>query len=74
MFGVDLTIGPTIDEGFYYDCYMGDGRGTLTQARCAPFVAPLADKAEPPNPRLFAVTLAVPSWRGADAITPTPAS
>ena len=23
-FGVDLTIGPVIDEGFYYDCYMGD--------------------------------------------------
>lgn len=31
MYGVDLTIGPTIDEGFYYDCYMGEGRGTLTQ-------------------------------------------
>jgi len=23
-FGVDLTIGPAIEEGFYYDCYMGD--------------------------------------------------
>eukprot|EP00803_Ostreobium_quekettii_P004623 evm.model.scf_474.4 EVM.evm.TU.scf_474.4 scf_474:55752-66411(-) len=23
-FGVDLTIGPTVEEGFYYDCYMGD--------------------------------------------------
>eukprot|EP00878_Enallax_costatus_P001087 GHUV01001224.1.p1 GENE.GHUV01001224.1~~GHUV01001224.1.p1 ORF type:complete len:714 (+),score=237.30 GHUV01001224.1:1826-3967(+) len=23
-FGVDLTIGPCIEEGFYYDCYMGD--------------------------------------------------
>ncbi|GLC55278.1 hypothetical protein PLESTB_000967300 [Pleodorina starrii] len=23
-FGVDLTIGPALDEGFYYDCYMGD--------------------------------------------------
>ncbi|CAG9465379.1 unnamed protein product [Pedinophyceae sp. YPF-701] len=23
-FGVDLTIGPSIEEGFYYDCYMGD--------------------------------------------------
>jgi hypothetical protein len=30
LYGVDLTIGPTIEEGFYYDCYMGDGRGTLT--------------------------------------------
>lgn len=31
LYGVDLTIGPVIDEGFYYDCYMGDGRGTLSQ-------------------------------------------
>ena len=23
-FGVDLTIGPALEEGFYYDCYMGD--------------------------------------------------
>ena len=23
-FGVDLTIGPPIEEGFYYDCSMGD--------------------------------------------------
>jgi threonyl-tRNA synthetase len=23
-FGVDLTIGPPIEEGFYYDCHMGD--------------------------------------------------
>ena len=22
--GVDLTIGPPIEEGFYYDCFMGD--------------------------------------------------
>ena len=29
-FGVDLTIGPTIEEGFYYDCYMGDR--SLTEA------------------------------------------
>ena len=21
---MDLTIGPAIEEGFYYDCYMGD--------------------------------------------------
>ena len=27
-YGVDLTIGPALEEGFYYDCYMGD--------RCAP--------------------------------------
>ena len=30
-FGVDLTIGPSIEEGFYYDCYLEDGR-TLTDA------------------------------------------
>eukprot|EP00882_Tetradesmus_deserticola_P007840 GHRQ01008252.1.p1 GENE.GHRQ01008252.1~~GHRQ01008252.1.p1 ORF type:complete len:406 (+),score=191.43 GHRQ01008252.1:88-1305(+) len=23
-FGVDLTIGPALEEGFYYDCFMGD--------------------------------------------------
>mmetsp|Transcript_23413 Transcript_23413/g.39131 ORF Transcript_23413/g.39131 Transcript_23413/m.39131 type:complete len:714 (+) Transcript_23413:94-2235(+) len=23
-YGVDLTIGPAIEEGFYYDCFMGD--------------------------------------------------
>eukprot|EP01026_Neomeris_dumetosa_P069076 TRINITY_DN6808_c0_g2_i1.p1 TRINITY_DN6808_c0_g2~~TRINITY_DN6808_c0_g2_i1.p1 ORF type:complete len:773 (+),score=103.25 TRINITY_DN6808_c0_g2_i1:143-2320(+) len=23
-FGVDLTIGPALEEGFYYDCYMGN--------------------------------------------------
>jgi threonyl-tRNA synthetase len=26
---VDLTIGPALEEGFYYDCYMGDK--TLTE-------------------------------------------
>lgn len=30
-FGVDLTIGPAIEEGFYYDCYLEDGR-TLTES------------------------------------------
>mmetsp|Transcript_6588 Transcript_6588/g.15852 ORF Transcript_6588/g.15852 Transcript_6588/m.15852 type:complete len:714 (-) Transcript_6588:254-2395(-) len=29
-FGVDLTIGPPIEEGFYYDCSMGDA--TLSDA------------------------------------------
>ena len=24
LFGVRLTIGPHVEEGFYYDCYMGD--------------------------------------------------
>jgi len=23
-YGVDLTIGPALEEGFYYDCFMGD--------------------------------------------------
>lgn len=23
-FGADLTIGPALEEGFYYDCYLGD--------------------------------------------------
>lgn len=26
-FGVDLTIGPSLEEGFYYDCFMGDRVG-----------------------------------------------
>lgn len=30
LFGVRLTIGPHVEEGFYYDCYMGDR--TLTDA------------------------------------------
>ena len=29
-FGVRLTIGPAVEEGFYYDCYMGER--TLTDA------------------------------------------
>jgi threonyl-tRNA synthetase len=27
QYGVDLTIGPALEEGFYYDCYMGDKVG-----------------------------------------------
>jgi threonyl-tRNA synthetase len=23
-YGADLTIGPALEEGFYYDCYLGD--------------------------------------------------
>ena len=23
-FGCDLTIGPALEEGFYYDCFLGD--------------------------------------------------
>ena len=29
-FGAKLTIGPALEEGFYYDCYLGDR--TLTEA------------------------------------------
>jgi hypothetical protein len=29
-FGADLTIGPALEEGFYYDCYLGDR--VLTEA------------------------------------------
>ncbi len=25
-FGVRLTIGPALEEGFYYDCYLGEDR------------------------------------------------
>lgn len=31
QYGVKLTIGPPVDEGFYYDCYMDDKR-SLTEA------------------------------------------
>ena len=24
VFGADLTIGPAIDDGFYYDCFLGE--------------------------------------------------
>ena len=30
-FGADLTIGPALEEGFYYDCYLGDNK-SLTEA------------------------------------------
>ncbi len=29
-FGAKLTIGPALEEGFYYDCYLGER--TLTEA------------------------------------------
>ena len=32
-FGADLTIGPALEEGFYYDCYLGDK--TLSDAEKA---------------------------------------
>ena len=31
-FGCDLTIGPSLEEGFYYDCFLGDR--TLTEEDC----------------------------------------
>ena len=30
-FGADLTIGPALEEGFYYDCYLGDNK-SLSEA------------------------------------------
>ena len=24
QFGADLTIGPSLEEGYYYDCFLGD--------------------------------------------------
>lgn len=47
-FGVDLTIGPAIDEGFYYDCYMGPGR-SLTDAD-RPRLQKRIEKARPSGP------------------------
>jgi len=35
-FGVDLTIGPSLEEGFYYDCFMA------RLATSAPFFPPAA--------------------------------
>ena len=40
-FGCDLTIGPSLEEGFYYDCFMGD-RSITEEAR-----APAARAARP---------------------------
>jgi hypothetical protein len=31
-FGVDLTIGPALEEGFYYDCFMGDKVGAASSS------------------------------------------
>jgi threonyl-tRNA synthetase len=31
-FGCDLTIGPSLEEGFYYDCFLGDR--SLTEEDC----------------------------------------
>lgn len=35
-YGADLTIGPALEEGFYYDCYLGDR--TLNDAERARIV------------------------------------
>jgi threonyl-tRNA synthetase len=32
-FGCDLTIGPSLEEGFYYDCFLGDR--SLTEEDCS---------------------------------------
>ena len=31
-YGCDLTIGPSLEEGFYYDCFLGDR--SLTEDDC----------------------------------------
>ena len=31
LYRADLTIGPTIAEGFYYDCSLGEERSALSQ-------------------------------------------
>ena len=31
-FGCDLTIGPSLEEGFYYDCFLGER--TLAEEDC----------------------------------------
>lgn len=38
LYGVDLTIGPVIDEGFYYDSSLGDRTGTLRPEELPPLV------------------------------------
>lgn len=50
LYGVDLTIGPTIDEGFYYDCFMGAGRGTLTHDEWATITARMEAAAKEAQP------------------------
>ena len=48
LFGVRLTIGPSIEEGFYYDCYMGDR--TLTDAEKPLIEKKIADVSLPVDP------------------------
>ena len=45
LFGVRLTIGPHVEEGFYYDCYMGDR--TLTDAEKPIIEKKIADVSVP---------------------------
>lgn len=37
-FGADLTIGPALEEGFYYDCHLGDKvrRACMSARLCVP--------------------------------------
>eukprot|EP00892_Ulva_mutabilis_P000666 jgi/Ulvmu1/105/UM001_0109.1 len=50
LYGVDLTIGPVIEEGFYYDCFMGEGRGTLSQDEWPKIVAKMEAIAKEAQP------------------------
>ena len=56
-FGVRLTIGPAVEEGFYYDCYMG--ARTLTDAE-----KPVLEKKieQVPLPACTLTPCRSPSW------------
>ena len=42
-FGVDLTIGPALEEGFYYDCYMGEKVSSSTLLRMSVGANPVSN-------------------------------
>jgi hypothetical protein len=64
-YGVDLTIGPALEEGFYYDCYMGD--------RCAEAAAPPhARRSRAPARRRAGAPLRRHAAAGAGAQPPPP--
>eukprot|EP01025_Chloroclados_australasicus_P039895 TRINITY_DN4154_c0_g1_i3.p1 TRINITY_DN4154_c0_g1~~TRINITY_DN4154_c0_g1_i3.p1 ORF type:complete len:731 (+),score=93.00 TRINITY_DN4154_c0_g1_i3:222-2414(+) len=47
-FGVDLTIGPALEEGFYYDCYMGERTlGEHDKPQLAKRMEAIAKEAQP---------------------------
>lgn len=68
-FGVDLTIGPAIEEGFYYDCYMGDrALGEPEKERLNRRIADVRNPSRPtdacqPDMAVDAGPCSLPSWR-----------